>query len=176
MLRGPPVPFGEGPGIIAPVARLLSLLLLVGALAGCGGDDEVACGPVTEEALDPASGLHILPDEDPPAYATDPPTSGAHYAIPPPTGTLDEPLDRPMQVTVLEVGGVLVQHRDLSDAEVDDLVALADDVTVVAPNPDLDEPVVLTAWLAKQTCSGVDAAAVAAFIEERQGTGPGVDF
>ena len=154
---------------------LLALVPLV-ALVGCGGDEEAACGAVSREALDPNSGLHILPDEEPPDYATDPPTSGAHYSLPTPTGAVDEPLERPMQITVLEGGGVLVQHDGLSDEDVAALEDLGDETVVVAPNPDQDDPVVLTAWLTKQACSGVDLDTVGRFVEEQQGRGPGTDF
>jgi hypothetical protein len=158
------------------VRRLLVLLLLTAGLAACGGEDEVACGPVTREALDPNSGLHVLPDQEVPAYTTDPPTSGAHYSLPAPTGAVEEPIDRPLQVTALEGGMVLVQHRDLSDADVVALEDLGSDVVIVAPAPDLPEAVVLTAWITKQTCSGVDLDTVETFITDQQGRGPGTDF
>lgn len=156
--------------------RLLVLLALTAGLAACGGGEEAACGAVTREALDPNSGLHVLPDQDVPDFSTDPPTSGAHYSLPPPTGAVDEPIDRPLQVTALEGGMVLVQHRDLSDADVAALEDLGSEVVVVAPNPDLPEPVVLTAWITKQTCSGVDLDTVETFIQDQQGRGPGTDF
>ena len=156
--------------------RLLVVLCLTAGLAACGGDDEVACGPVTREALDPNSGLHVLPDQPVPEFTTDPPTSGAHYSLPPPTGAVGEPVERPMQVTALEGGQVLVQYRDRSDADVAALEALGSDIVVVAPNPDQADPVVLTAWLTKQTCSGVDRATIGRFIDEQQGRGPGTDF
>jgi hypothetical protein len=157
------------------VRRLLVLLLLTAGLAACGGA-EAACGPVTREALDPNSGLHVLPDQDVPEYTTDPPTSGAHYSLPTPTGVVAEPIERPMQVTALEGGQVLVQHRDLSEDDVATLEDLGSEVVVVAPDPDLPEPVVLTAWITKQTCSGVDLDTVETFIEEQRGRGPGADF
>ena len=152
------------------------LLALVAGSVACGGSDDVACGSVAREALDPNSGVHLLTDEGPPAYATDPPSSGAHFALPPPTGAQSEPVERPMQVTALEGGLVLVQYRDLPDAEVSALEALGSDVVVVAPNPDLPDPVVLTAWITKQACSGVDQETVESFIADEQGRGPGVDF
>lgn len=156
--------------------RLLVVVVLAAGLAACGGSEETACGPVTREALDPNSGLHVLPDQSEPEFTTDPPTSGAHYSLPPPTGAVDEPIERPMQVTALEGGMVLVQHRDLSEADVASLEELGSDVVVVAQNPDLPDPVVLTAWITKQTCSGVDLDTIESFIEEQQGRGPGADF
>lgn len=150
--------------------------VLVGLLAACGGGSSAACGPVTREQLDPNSGLHVLGGQEPPDFSTDPPTSGAHYSLPPPTGAVTEPIDRPLQVTALEGGMVLVQYRDLDDADVDALAELGSEQVIVAPNPDLPEPVVLTAWTTKQTCSGVDLDEARTFIEEQQGRGPGTDF
>ena len=152
------------------------LLVCVPALAACGGSDDSACGPVAREALDPNSGLHVLPGQDVPAYGSDVPTSGAHYSLPPPTGAVDEPIDLPLQVTALEGGMVLVQHQGLSDDDVAALEELASDEVVVAPGEDQSDPVVLTAWLTKQTCSGVDVDTVEQFIDEQQGRGPGTDF
>ncbi len=157
--------------------RLVVLVLYVAVLAACGGGSEdSACGPVAREALDPNSGLHVLPGQDVPDYESNPPTSGAHYSLPPPTGAVDEAIDLPLQVTALEGGVVLVQLQGLSDDDVAALEELASDEVVVAPNEDQADPVVLTAWLTKQTCSGVDVATVEQFIDEQQGRGPGTDF
>jgi hypothetical protein len=49
------------------------------------------------------------------------------------------------------------------------------DNVVVAPNTSLPDRVVATAWLSKQTCSGVDTAALRGFIRARAGHGPGAD-
>jgi hypothetical protein len=157
--------------------RVVAVVMLVGLAAACGGDgSSAACGAVTREQLDPNSGLHVLPDQAVPAYTSDPPTSGAHYSLPPPTGAVSEPIERPLQVTALEGGMVLVQYRDLPADEVASLEELGSDQVIVAPNEDLPEPVVLTAWLTKQTCSGVDLDEVETFTEEQQGRGPGTDF
>jgi hypothetical protein len=152
------------------------VLAVVVAATACGDQGSVACGPVTREAIDPASGLHVLPGQPVPDFTTDPPTSGAHYSLPPPSGALDAPVDEPMQVTLLESGAVLVQHRDLPAAEVAELNELAGPEVVVAPNPDLPEPVVLTAWRTRQACAGAAVADARAFIADHRGTGPGTDF
>jgi Protein of unknown function (DUF3105) len=157
--------------------RRLVLFVFVGlALSACGGGDEQACGSVTREQLDPNSGLHVLPDQDLPEYTSDPPTSGAHYSLPPPTGAVREPIDRPLQVTALEGGMVLVQYRDLSDADVRSLEELGSDQVLVAPNETQADPVVLTAWITKQSCSGVDIDEIQQFIDDESGRGPGTDF
>jgi hypothetical protein len=43
----------------------------------------------------------------------------------------------------------------------------------VAPNPDLPDPVVATAWVYKRSCGSVDSAALREFIRARRGKGPG---
>lgn len=158
--------------------RALAVLLFSAALLAACGDDgaSAACGPVTREQLDPNSGLHALPGQEVPEFTTDPPTSGAHYSLPPPTGAVSDPVERPLQVTALEGGMVLVQYRDLPASDVAELEELGSDQVIVAPNDDLAEPVVLTAWLTKQTCSGVDLDEVRTFVEDQQGRGPGTDF
>ena len=106
-------------------------------------------------------------------YTSDPPTSGPHQPTPPVEGVVSQPLTRPVQVGVLERGDVLLQHRpDLPGDQQAALDALAGDGVVVAPNPDLDDPVVATAWLHKRTCEAVDVDALQEFIDERRGRGP----
>jgi hypothetical protein len=149
------------------------LVAFLPALVACGPGSDGACGPVTREALDPQFLVHVLGDADV-EYTSDPPTSGPHQPTPAVSGVVDQPLTRPVQVGVLERGDVLLQHRtDLPDDEMADLAALAGTGVVVAPAPDLDDPVIATAWLFKRTCSSVDAGALQDFIDQRLGKGPG---
>ena len=149
--------------------RLLLALLAVVAIGACGGDGAKAtstCGPAVEEPLDPGSTRHLLPGAPEPRYLGDPPTSGPHVSGPPPTGVQHQPLAPPVQVGVLESGGVLVQHRGVSEGERRQLEALAGDKVVVAPNPSLAVPVVATAWQHRLECRGPDPAALRAFIAQ----------
>lgn len=164
--RVPPLP--------ATAAVLVLVVLFVGA---CGGDDTdtepaAGCGPAVEEPLDPLSTQHLLPGAEEPPYASDPPTSGAHRTGALPSGAVDSPLARPVQVGVLEEGGVVVQYRDVGDRAA--LVALAGDRdnVVVAPNPALPARVVATAWRHKLTCTAVDAEALRTFVADYTGRGP----
>lgn len=158
-------------------AAVLALLL-----GGCGGGGDgggnsdgaaTACGPEVQEALDPGSVQHVLPGAPEPSYATDPPTSGPHLAGGTVGGVQPAPLARPVQVAVLEEGGVVVQHDGVDGAGRARLEALAADDVVVAPNPDLPSPVVATAWQHRLECAGAGPAAVEAFVARHRGGGPG---
>lgn len=84
---------------------------------------------------------------------------------PTPRGVVSDPLERPVQVAVLEQGGVLIQYRVPGSGKA--LAALADDASVViAPNPDLPAAVVATAWAVKLTCTRVDVVALRTFITD----------
>jgi hypothetical protein len=78
-------------------------------------------------------------------------------------------------VGALEAGLVLIQYRDLDSTGIATLSQLAGDKVVVAPNPDLPDRVVATAWLNKQVCSAVDVPELRGFIRNHQGKGPGTD-
>ena len=181
-----PRPTAPPPGAVAAVA----LVVLV-ALGACSGGDDggdgaggpttsspAACGPDVEEPLDPGSTQHVLPGAPEPPYASDPPTSGPHLGGGAVTGAQAAPLSRPVQVAVLEEGGVMVQHRGLDAGSRARLEALAADGVVVAPNPGLTAPVVVTAWRHRLTCAAADADAVTAigrFVDAHRGRAPGSD-
>ena len=156
------------------LCRPFAALLLGGALAaGCGGGAAGPCGPITREALDPAYLVHVLASEGAVEYLSDPPTSGPHQPGPPVEGVLRDPLTRPVQVGVLERGDVLLQHEpELDPAARAELEGLAGDRVVVAPNPDLEDAVVATAWVFKRRCDAVDRAALEEFVAARAGKGP----
>jgi hypothetical protein len=152
--------------------RFLALALVGAALAGTGcGDDgsaSSACDQPVREELDPASLTHVIDPADA-RFTTNPPTSGPHVSGALPTGVVDEPIPGAVQVAVLEGGNVLVQYRDLSDADRTEVEAFAGDQVVVAPNPDLPAPVVATAWTYKLTCDALDVDAVETFIADHAG-------
>lgn len=160
----------RSPGLLFGGLALLASACAGGGDAGDGGSS--GCGPVIRERLDPSSPVHLLPGAPEPDYLSDPPTSGPHLSGRPPAGVVDQPLDRPTQVLVLEEGGVLIQYHGLDDSDVAGLAELASDSVVVAPNPALADPVVATAWLNKLTCEEVDLEALSRFVAEHVGQGP----
>ena len=154
------------------VGGVLALLLL----GGCAGHAQSAttCGAPVHEALDSNSILHLLPGAAEPPYLTDPPTSGAHRVGLYPRGVLDQPIPRPIQVALLEKGSVVVQYRP-GTTDSGGLGALAKNnvLVTVAPNPDLPQAVVATAWTWKMTCQSVTLPALARFVAQHAGHGPG---
>jgi hypothetical protein len=153
----------------------VGMVALLGACGNGGTPPEPAsgsCGPSVTEPLDPSSAVHLLPGAAEPEYLSDPPTSGPHLSGRPPAGAVEEPLDRPTQVLVLEQGGVLIQYRDVEASAVASLESLAAESVVVAPNPHLAAPMVATAWRTKRTCTAADLEALREFVDVHLGQGP----
>lgn len=144
-------------------------------LVACGRDQAATCVEVREPE-DQASGRHVL-TEGAATYQTDPPTSGPHIAGPTPSGVLETPIARAIQVRLLEAGGVMVQYdRSLTAAEIDELEAAASADLVVAPAiGELPDRVVATAWTWKLTCADVDVARIELFADARRADAPGLD-
>lgn len=120
-----------------------------------------ACTPVRAKRI-LEHGTHIAAPERG-TYNSVPPTSGRHYPQTVPAGVYAEPIPDERQVHNLEHGHVLIQHRNLTEAEVALLsqVALEDArMIVVAPYPDMVPKLALTAWGRIQTCDAVNASVV----------------
>lgn len=130
-----------------------------------------ACGPV--ETIPIQGEGHLVGDQEPPVdYNSTPPTSGWHtsgdvaFAVYGP----DQALTEPEQVTVLELGGVVISYHDISEQDVATLEQLVaeeySDVAALTPYDRLDEgEVAMTAWGKVQVCEGVDQDAIAAFVD-----------
>ncbi len=153
---------------------LLAALVGVGMVGACS--DEEASGPCAQpehqRAQLPSS--HVLPGQPEPSYLSDPPTSGPHAPITSVPPIFAEPVPKPTQVGILERGMVLVQYRpDLPPAELQQLLGLGGGMVAVAPNPQLAQPVVASAWLYLLRCAAVDTGALRDFIDTRTREAPG---
>lgn len=143
----------------------VAVLLAVATSSGCSSSASGCANPIREQ-VDPNSAIHLI-DPSQGRYLTDPPTSGAHLFKPPPLGKLSRQLSPAEQVTILELGVVLVQYRDASAAAA--LEPLANDLVTVAPNTTLPAPVMATAWTYKLSCQAVDLAKINAFVAAHKG-------
>ena len=116
---------------------------------------------------------HLVGNQKPPVrYNSTPPTSGWHTStdVPVVVAPQADPLSEPEQVTVLELGGVVVSHGVLADDEratLEQLLAdtFAGEAALTSYDKLGDGDVVLAAWGVLQRCDEVDTAAMEAFID-----------
>ncbi len=156
--------------------RAVPLCFVIGLIAtACGSGDSSGCAEL-REAEDQQSGRHVLSDAGL-VYLSDPPTSGPHASGASPTGALDSPLLAPVQVRILEGGGVVLQYEDGVGADTVTLLeSIASDTIVVAPaHGDLPSPIVATAWTWKLTCGEPDLERIREFADARRVDAPGYD-
>jgi hypothetical protein len=121
------------------VVLLLIGIMLYGALRPRPGKAVLSLG-----------NQHIQPPQTA-AYNSVPPTSGPHYTSIAPWGIHDKPIPNELQVHNLEDGGVLVQYgcpQGCPDL-VEQLAALVSpfpEGVILAPYPDMEARIALTAW------------------------------
>lgn len=153
----------------------LAVLAAASTLVACGGGEAAGACSHAERTRAQFPAGHLLPGQPEPTYLSEPPTSGPHAVVVTVPTQVTEPLSRPLQVGLLELGLVLVQYRpaDVGPEEVARLEALAGATLLVAPNADLPDPVVASAWLSLQRCQDVDTDAIARFAEDRASRAPG---
>lgn len=179
---------------------VLPLLAAAITLTACNGEPEAAPSPsataeastatepaqvptseaIAEVGCEPAQDIpiqgqgHLVGDQEPPVpYNSTPPTSGWHASgdVPIEIDPEGPPLSEPEQVTVLELGGIVVSFDQLP---ADELTALTDFLTerfegqVALTRYRKLEPgqVALTGWGVLQQCTGVDRDAITTFVEE----------
>ena len=172
---------GYGPRVPRSAVAFVLAAIVGSLLTGCGSSGGSAasnsCQAPHTDPFDIRSVLHVLPGAPEEPYATDPPTSGAHRVGYYPRGVVAAPIDKAVQVGLLEKGFVVVQYQaDLGPAAQSALTALTT-VTpylALAPNPSLPQPVVATSWLHDLRCTGFGSGALTAlrrFVQSRVGKG-----
>lgn len=106
-------------------------------------------------------------------YNTRPPTSGPHVPWLARWGIHDQPIPDELQVHNLEDGGVLVQYdcRDCETliARLKAIVSRYPDQVILAPYPNLETRIALTAWGRIDTLDEVDEPRIVRFIEAYRG-------
>jgi thiol-disulfide isomerase/thioredoxin len=117
---------------------------------------------------------HIASAETPQVpYNTRPPTSGPHLPSLARWGIYTHPIPDELQVHNLEDGGVLVQYYcpDCQEfiAKLEAIVSRYPDKVILAPYPEMDTPIALTAWGRIDTFHEVDEQRIVRFIEAYRG-------
>ena len=166
-------------GAAAAVAIGLGVALGGGGGGGGGSGDptnELAAGGCTLKTYPSQGQSHVESVDAKVKYNSFPPTSGPHYFQPVPWGRYPSAISQVQGVHNLEHGGVLVQYGSaVPPAAVDQLGAFYDespDALLLAPLPQLENKIALTAWAHLALCSRFDEAAFKAFRDAYRGKGP----
>jgi hypothetical protein len=118
---------------------------------------------------------HIPEGSPPPAYNSDPPTSGAHWETMANWSSYDFVVPDQMLLHNLEDGGVILWYTLGSPEENRERLGQLEEVArgfqrvVIAPREGLETPFAATAWQRRQLFESVDAAGMRAFIEAFEG-------
>lgn len=107
-------------------------------------------------------------------YNSTPPTSGPHYENLARWGIHTEPIPNELQVHNLEDGGVMVQYDcpdgcDALVSELADIVERYPDGVILAPYPDMEHRIALTAWQRLDAFDEFDEDRIVRFIEAYRG-------
>ncbi|MDQ2652491.1 MAG: DUF3105 domain-containing protein [Chloroflexota bacterium] len=166
------------------VAALVSALSLSSGLAQDAGTPAAGVStdlfdPAVAEAT-PISGVATFTvesadhTEDPVEYAQDPPAGGPHAPAWQKCAAYDAPIRNENAVHSQEHGAVWITYQpDLPEAEVKALDKLAETrYVLVSPYPDLEDPIVASAWGAQLRLDAADDPRLGAFIERYAGNGP----
>lgn len=184
-------------GAAAGAAALVVVLAFV-VLGGGGGKSEAA---ILEEAgctLRSFPAQANEPDhsdvptlETEPEWNSFPPTSGPHFGQTAIFGSYDEPVPLVQSTHNLEHGAVIIHYgEDVAEAEIEAIRSFYEDDPnglIVAPLPELEEKIALTAWTAPEPspgdepdrgrgylaeCTEFDESAFSTFVDEHRGKGP----
>jgi len=129
---------------------------------------ETGCDLPRQEPLSSSSSLHLLGNAEV-VWETNPPTSGAHYPVPPKGGNYDYTLSNLEQVSFLEFGGVIIQYLPSSnDTDHQKLTSFASDSVIISPNETLKSLLVATAWTWKLSCKNYEFETLEKFIADHQ--------
>lgn len=108
-------------------------------------------------------------------YNSNPPTSGKHWPKPAGWGIYNEPLPDEVLVHNLEHGGIWISYKDIDDAALSQLAALADkydQAVVVTPRPQNDSRIALASWGRLEKLDAFDAYRVEKFIKANINNSP----
>jgi hypothetical protein len=131
------------------------------------------CGDV--ESFPNEGRNHLNPGEPTPVYGTVPPTSGTHDPNPWPPGIYDNPVEVARAVHSMEHGYVIIWYNGISSDEINQLASIVRSDSrklILTPFHNMSYKIALTAWQHRQTCDGVNEAAIRSFINQFRDQGP----
>jgi hypothetical protein len=111
-------------------------------------------------------------------YNSTPPTSGDHAPDSERCGSFESAIAPEVQVHNLEHGFVIINYDLEEQDQIDELTQLAEGLPgwpnyyILAPYPDLEQPVTLTAWTTIQGLETVDGDAIRTFANAYRSFGP----
>ena len=171
----------------ARVTGVISMALLAAVLSACSGGS----GP--GEQFPSLSPDHLPDGTTYDAYNSVPPASGPHWDVPAPWGIYGVPIPNERQLHNLEHSGVMIQYNTEDLELIRKLRQFARDqpnfpcYLIVAPYPDMDVTIALTAWPGKpgtlssgstylsgvlDTMEAYDEERLQAFVDAYRGKGP----
>lgn len=126
------------------------------------------------------SGDHVPERQKVTSYISTPPTGGDHWAIHERWGIYDKPIPNEKQVHNLEHGGVLIQYnpQTVDESTIQHLGEIARNVpgfpcyVLVAPYPNMEQKIALTAWGYILNLEAVDEPQIYGFVRAHLNDGP----
>lgn len=159
---------------------LLTLVIIIGGVWFSGRQDakteEQLSKPMMGEKMPDQGGVHVSQGKEHPAYNSNPPTSGWHWAGTAGPGIKDEPVPDELILHSMEHGAAVVwYHEELESGEVDKIKEAfntASGKKIMLPRKDLDVPVALTSWGYLLKLETIDSETIVAFIEANNDRAP----
>lgn len=118
---------------------------------------------------------HIQNGAEHPAYNSNPPTSGWHYAQPANWGVYQKELPDEQLIHNLEHGGIWISYKDVDEKTKSDLEAIGKKYSgsvVVTPRVANDANIVLASWGRLEKLEGFDETRVVNFIKANKNKSP----
>lgn len=156
--------------------KLFKILMAVFLIFSLGWIITKTFAPLPGEAVAIQGRDHIKIGADHPAYNSLPPTSGWHYEETSKWGIFDIPIADEIQVHNLEHGGIMVQYKPNLDTSAIEalkkIVSAYKSDVILAPYPNLDKNIALTAWGRIDKFDAPDEKRIIRFINAFKDKGP----
>ena len=159
---------------------LLTLVIIIGGIwfsskEGTKNSNKLN-KPLMGEKMADEGAKHVGRNDTHPAYKSNPPTSGPHWAGVAGPGIKDEPVPDELVLHSMEHGAVVVWYKEgLEQNEVDKIISAfqsASGKKIMLARKDLDVPVALTSWGYLLKLQTVDEAKIKEFIETNNDRAP----